>query len=120
MLESLALVFFAFLPILSLAQVGSHKYGGPGNQSAYRIRPTKDGGFIAGGITDSKGAGLADYWVMRFNKKGVPIWDSAYGNPDVEFLWSIEQTKDNGSLLAGYSGVQFSGTEEALLYKIDS
>ena len=57
---------------------------------------------------------------MRFNNKGQPLWDSAYGNPATDFLLSVEPTKDNGALLAGYSGVQNSGTEEALMYKIDS
>ncbi len=113
-------IFLLIFPTILLAQVGMHHYGGPGNQYGYRIKPTKDGGFIVAGQTDSKGAGNTDYWVMRFDRTGEPLWDSAYGNPDVDFLWSVEPTKDNGALLAGYSGVQNSGTEEALMYKIDS
>src|SRR2546430_8086642 len=115
MKKLLVIIGIIIFPLFAIAQQGIMQYGGPGNQSGYRIKPTKDGGFIVGGTTDAKGAGYGDYWVMRFDKTGKPMWDSAYGNPDVDFLWSVEPTKDNGALLAGYSGVQFSGQEEALL-----
>ena len=120
MLRSLFVLSLTFCSSFCFGQIGMQKYGGPGNQSGYRIKPTKDGGFIVAGTTDSKGAGNGDYWVVRFDKAGKVLWDSAYGNPDNDFLWSVEPTRDNGALLAGYSGVQFSGTEEALMYKIDS
>ena len=120
MLKSFVVSFLLIFPVLSFAQVGSQKQGGAGNQYGYRIKPTKDNGFIIGGFTDSKGAGNYDYWVMRFDNFGKPLWDSAYGNPVYDNLWSIEPTKDNGALLAGYSTSDISGTAEALMYKIDS
>ena len=119
MSKRLITLCFLLFPMISVAQIGSQKYGGPGNQSGYRIRPTQDNGFFVGGLTDSKGPGNGDYWAVRFDKTGKVLWDSAYGNPDGDFLWSIEPTRDNGALLAGYSGPQY-GASEALMFKIDS
>ncbi|MDP4220593.1 MAG: T9SS type A sorting domain-containing protein [Bacteroidota bacterium] len=120
MRKYLVVTLLLLSPFVASAQVGMQKYGGAGNQYGYRIKPTKDGGFIVAGANDATGQKNGDYWVVRFDRKGQVMWDSAYGNPDVDFLWSVEPTKDNGALLAGYSGVQNSGTEEALMYKIDS
>ncbi|MEI8134266.1 MAG: T9SS type A sorting domain-containing protein [bacterium] len=113
------IVFIAVLTATSFAQIGSH-YGGAGNQYGYRIRNTNDGGFIVAGSTDIDGTQQGKYWVMRFDSKGKPMWDSAYGRSGNNFLWSVEPTRDNGALISGYSGDQNSGNEEALMYKLDS
>ncbi len=115
----LTLLIGAATPEILLAQTGS-LYGGSGNQYGYRVKSTRDGGFIVAGGTDAKGAGSTDYWVMRFDNHAQPLWDSAYGRVVYDNLWSIEPTSDNGALIAGFSGIQNSGTEEALMYKIDS
>ncbi|MBS1902911.1 MAG: T9SS type A sorting domain-containing protein [Bacteroidetes bacterium] len=108
-----------FSRVLS-AQPYQH-YGGAGYQFGYRIKPTTDGGFVAAGATDATDSAQEDYYVIRFDRNGHKLWDSAYGRHGIyDFLWSVQPTHDNGSLLAGYSGQQFSGAEEALLYKIDS
>ncbi len=107
------------LPVLATAQTGT-TFSYPGTEYGYRVKPTLDGGFIIGGNIDSKGAGDFDYWVLRFDKDERLLWDSAYGTADFENLWTVTSTSDNGALLAGFSGVQYSGTEEALMYKIDS
>ena len=118
MKKSLFVVILLLLPVLVIAQIGL-KYGGLRNQSGYRIRPTADKGFIVGGFTDSTVGNVQDYWVMRFNRLGMPIWDKSYGNAGGNQLWSIETTKDNGALIAGFSGPQYQNSE-ALMYKIDS
>jgi hypothetical protein len=118
MLKAFFIVFSLLLPLSLFSQTGSH-YGGPGNQYGYRIKPTIDGGFIVGGVKDIDATTNA-YWVMRFNNKGLPIWDSMYYSQTATcMLWSIIPTRDNGALLAGYSGPQ-TGNSEALMYKIDS
>ncbi|HET9135714.1 MAG TPA: T9SS type A sorting domain-containing protein [Candidatus Kapabacteria bacterium] len=119
------LLFFLLVcfltPIVCSAQDGLF-YGDENYQGGYRIKPTRNNGFFIGGWNDrfEKNNSL-DYYVLRFDDHGHLLWDSIYGrHPITDFLWSIEPTSDNGALLAGYSGVQFSGAEEALMYKIDS
>lgn len=114
----LVLLCFVF-PFEVAAQEGII-HGGEDYDSGYRVDVTRDSGFIVAGWTNSKGAGNRDYWAVRFDKYGRIVFDSAYGTARYELLWSVQSTRDNGALLAGFSGVQFSGTERALMYKIDS
>jgi hypothetical protein len=107
-------------PIVCSAQDGL-LYGDQNYQGGYRIKPTRNNGFIIGGWNDRYEKDTLDYYVLRFDDHGNLLWDSIYGrHPITDFLWSVEPTSDNGALLAGYSGKQFSGAEEALMYKIDS
>lgn len=109
-----------FTPIVCIAQDGL-LYGDQFYQGGYRIKPTRNNGFMIGGWNDRFDKDTLDYYVIRFDNQGKLLWDSVYGrHPYNDFLWSIEPTSDNGALLAGYSGIQHSGTEEALMYKIDS
>lgn len=117
---ALLLCVAACVPLCSYAQPGSH-YGGAGLQFGYRIKPTLGGGFVAAGATDARDSAFEDYLVMRFDANGSLLWDRSYGRHGIyDFLWSIQPSSDNGSLIAGYSGAQFSGLEEALMYKLDS
>jgi hypothetical protein len=45
-------------------------YGGPGFDLAYSIQETQEGGYVAGGWTDSYGAGSGDVWVLKLDAGG--------------------------------------------------
>lgn len=74
---------------------------------------------MVGGRND-KATNQRDYWVARFDKSANLLWDSTYGTNADDFLWSIEPTREGGALIAGFSGMQFSGLESALIYRIDA
>lgn len=93
-------------------------YGYPGDDDGYEVTAMQDGGFMVGGHTNKYTS--QDYWAVRFSNQGKVLWDSAYGSPVSDFLWSVQPTRSGGALLAGYSGVQNSGLETALLFAIDS
>ncbi len=82
--------------------------------------PTPDGGFMVGGHNDHV-TSLTQYWVAKINKMGKVAWDSTYNlGFSQSFLWSIQPTRAGGALLGGYTGVQNSGNESALVAAIDS
>ena len=116
------LVFLVMVTLVSersFAQssvVFGHEY----DNSAYEIIPATDGGFWVGGQSDVGSLGRVQYWVVRCSNQGVVMWDSVYGGDDLDFLWSIVAGKDGGVLLAGYTSIQGSGQEHALLVKVDS
>ena len=101
--------------------------GGAGQEKLQRIARTKDGGYILGGsssssksATDAKGAedkngksddcrGNMDYWMVKLDKDGVVEWQKTMGGLYVDELKCIEQTKDGGYLLGGYSNSPVSG-----------
>lgn len=72
----------------------SQIYGGPGNDRFYTIQQTADGGFIAGGVTTSSGAGLEDAWIVKTDVNGNELWSQTFGTPWPERCSSICQTAE--------------------------
>ncbi|MDQ6530901.1 T9SS type A sorting domain-containing protein [Flavobacterium sp. LHD-85] len=94
---------------------------------------TRDGGYILGGSSSSspnsistskldetsfavdiyskseKCRGSMDYWVVKLDKEGVLQWQKTYGGQYSDVLRSMEQTLDDGYILAGYSNSPVSG-----------
>ncbi len=58
-------------------------YGGSGDDEAYSIQQTSDGGYIVAGDTDSFGAGTADVWVLKLDSDGTVAWQKTYGGTGV-------------------------------------
>jgi hypothetical protein len=94
----------------------------PGDQIGYVIEPTSDGGFVIGGNTSGTTGELTQgYLVVRFDSTGHKLWEKEYGTgTTASKLWALRGTRDHGMLLSGFNGAQFSGSESALLYKLDS
>lgn len=111
--------------------------GGNGPDEVLCGFETKDGGYMIAGSSDSspvsisnittadgklapttkadlynkseKSRGNMDYWLVKLNKEGVIQWQKTYGGQYADLLRSIEQTSDNGYILAGYSNSPISG-----------
>jgi hypothetical protein len=81
-------------------------YGGSGNDRAYDVRKTIDGGYIIIGTTGSFGAGGYDIWLIKTDGNGDELWtdfNRTYGGPLNEEGYSVRQTADGGYILAGYT-----------------
>lgn len=110
--------------------------GGNGSDELLCAFQTRDGGYILGGSSSSspvsianikpdakssaitkadlyskseKSRGNMDYWVVKLDKQGVIVWQKTYGGQYADLLRSMEQTTDNGYILAGYSNSSMSG-----------
>ncbi|RZJ50947.1 MAG: T9SS type A sorting domain-containing protein [Flavobacterium sp.] len=110
--------------------------GGNGQDELLSAFQTKDGGYILGGSSSSnppslldtnvegkiattfkedlynkseKSRGNMDYWIVKLNKEGTIEWQKTYGGQYADILRSLEQTADNGYILAGYSNSPISG-----------
>ena len=75
-------------------------YGGSGNDEAYSVQQTFDGGFIIAGYTTSFGGGDKLY-LVKINSTGDMLWERTYGQGRA---YSVQQTTDGGLIIAGYSG----------------
>ncbi len=73
-------------------------YGG----SFYSIQQTTDGGYITAGST-SIGALKPDFFVLKLDNNGDIEWQYAYGGDDWDIANSIQQTSDEGYIVAGYT-----------------
>ncbi|WP_428232694.1 T9SS type A sorting domain-containing protein [Flavobacterium sp.] len=114
--------------------------GGPGQDELLCAFQTKDGGYMLGGSSSSsppvlsivkpdaksatttkadlfnkseKSRGNMDYWIVKLDKQGNIEWQKTYGGQYADILRSMEQTTDNGYILAGYSNSPVSGDKTA-------
>jgi hypothetical protein len=83
--------------------------GGTGDEEAYSIQQTTDGGFIVAGISNSDdddvtgNHGDSDYWVVKLNATGFLQWQRTLGGSGWDGAYSIQQTNDGGYIVAGLS-----------------
>jgi uncharacterized delta-60 repeat protein len=94
-------------------------YGGSSHDEAYSIQQTTDGGYVVAGETSSKGAGEADFWVIKLDPNGDIIWDKTYGGSSHDQAGSIQQTTDGGYVVAGETFSKGAGEADFWVIKLD-
>lgn len=76
----------------------------PGDDvTVYSAQQTSDGGVILVGETSSLGAGNSDAWSLKLDSSGDIEWQRTYGGPTEDVGAAIQQTRDGGYVLAGYT-----------------
>ena len=81
--------------------------GGSGDDRAFSIYQTIDGGYIVAGSTTSNDGnvsgnhGFTDAWVVKLNSSGVIAWQKCLGGGGTDSAYSIQQTSDGGYIIAG-------------------
>jgi uncharacterized delta-60 repeat protein len=78
-------------------------YGGDNGDSAQCIQKTSDGGYIMAGDTASFGSAVVDFWLVKLNSTGSITWQKTYGGNSWDIASSVEQTLDDGYIVAGYT-----------------
>ena len=109
------------------SEIWQKTIGGESQEKLLSIAPTKDGGYILGGTSSSNriekdangildlyaksedSRGSLDYWVVKLKGNGTIEWQKTIGGKYYDELKSIEQTKDGGFILGGYSNSPISG-----------
>ena len=94
-------------------------YGGTEKDYAYGIVLLSDGGFALGGITDSKGAGNRDFWLLRTDAAGNLMWDATYGGPSSDGADDLVLMPDGGFAMVGFTASSGAGSYDALLVRTD-
>ena len=106
-------------------------YGGSGDEQAFCNAATNDSGCIFAGYTNSKDGNIKGYhndgdaWVVKLNKKGEMDWQKSLGGTGGDCANSIQQTKDGGYIVAGYTSSNeddvsgFNGGVDCWVVKLD-
>jgi Secretion system C-terminal sorting domain len=97
--------------VVKLSEVGNVKWqralGGSKEDYGSDIRQTNDDGYVITGQTQSTNGdvlyndGGADIWVVKLTVTGEIQWQKSLGGSQAEHGFSIQQTNDEGFILAG-------------------
>ncbi len=86
---------------------GNRILGGSDKDLAKSIQQTRDEGYVLAGITWSNDGdvsgnhGRDDAWIVKLNKFGAVEWKKCLGGLLNDSAYSIQQTKDDGYIVAG-------------------
>jgi hypothetical protein len=95
--------------------------GGAGDEAAYCVEPTDDGGYILSGYTRTFAAGGRDAYLVKTDAAGSPAWQAVFGAQGDEEAFAVRPTADGGYVAAGYAtSYSAFGDSDAMLLKTDS
>ncbi len=92
-------------------------YGSDQYDGASKVIPTKDGGFLVGGISISNNPGFnngyEDYEVIKIDANGNLLWTKLYGGSGYDELHDMIETSDGNYFLSGTTNSPVSGNKTA-------
>lgn len=109
--------------IIKLDEKGEIKWqktlGGQYIDQLESIQQTKDGGYIAGGYSNSPGSydkafesyGEGDYWIVKLDADGNSEWQKVLGGEGDDHIAAIIELKDGGYIVAGNSASASTGNK---------
>lgn len=99
--------------VIKLTEIGDVEWqkclGGSGNDVAYSVLGTSDGGYILAGSTRSANGdvsgnhGVADFWLVKLNGIGDIEWQKCLGGSGYDEAYSIVEGINGGYIVAGLS-----------------
>jgi uncharacterized delta-60 repeat protein len=78
-----------------------HIYGGTGDDKAYSVQQTSEGGYIVAGSTQYLGAMDHDFWVLKLTPAGFFEWQRIYRGYGDDVAYFVQETSDEGYIVAG-------------------
>jgi hypothetical protein len=98
-----------FLSMVGNKSVGLNKsIGGKGNEQAFGVVQTRDGGYVLAGFTESvakRDKGKREAWLVKVDENGLPLWDKVVSTPNDDVFNDIVENPKNGDLwMTGESG----------------
>jgi hypothetical protein len=95
-------------------------YGGTDLEWGSSISQTSDGGYIIAGNTESFGAGMEDYYLLKINSNGDTIWTKTYGGTGSDYGAAVLQASDQGFVMTGWTYSFGMGESDVWLVKTDT
>ncbi len=94
-------------------------YGGTDNDVGHSVQLISDEGYIIAGGTSSFGAGADDVWLLKTDSNGDTLWTKTFGGTNSDCGHSVQQTLDDGFIVAGVTASSGAGEGDFWLLKTD-
>lgn len=99
--------------------IWSRSIGGQGEESANGAVQLSSGEFLICGRTNRNSHGLFDLLLVKVDADGDTLWTKVIGGSGNEEANSIQQTSDDGLIIAGYTESYPAGSKNCYLVKTD-
>ena len=93
-------------------------FGGNGDDIAYAVRQTIDGGYIMVGETDSFTANQSQVYLVKSNSSGSMQWQETFGGSGNSIGSDVQQTNDGGYIVVGSTETGHAGRLDVYLAKL--
>jgi len=110
------------IPTLAYTQGWERTYGRTYNDVGHSVQQTTDGGYIITGYTDSYlSSDSSDVYLIKTDNYGDTLWTKIYGGPyNHDRGYSVQQTTDEGYIIAGGTYSYGYGGSDVYLIKTDN
>jgi hypothetical protein len=105
---------------LSRCYEWTRTFGGPNDDYCWSVRQTPDGGYIILRNTDSYGAGDAGVWLIKIDDAGYKVWERTVGGAGDDWGNSLQQTRDGGYVVTGYTAALGVSEFDVWFFKVDA
>lgn len=97
-------------------------YGGSGQECAFSVQQTTDGGYIVVGSTPGLSGNWwdGDFYLVKTDASGDTVWTRTYGGDEWDGALSVQQTTDGGYIVLGSTESFGPGLYDFYLMKTDA
>lgn len=97
----------------------STTFGGSGYDRGYSVIQTQDGGYIVTGETNSFGSNF-DIYLVKTDNLGTLQWSTTLGGNGNDYSYCVQQTRDWGYIITGWTRSFGAGSTDAYIVKTDN
>lgn len=98
----------------------SYNYGGTDSDWGMSVIVTHDSSYAIGGFTNSFGEGGFDFYLVRADENGVPIWEKTYGGSNWDKGDAVVQVQaDSGFVIVGETYSFGAGGRDMYMIRTD-
>lgn len=95
-------------------------YGALGDDEAYSIYGSSDGGCIVAGWTNSYAGLKIEAWVLKLDEDGIVTWQRTYGGSGDDRAYAVAETSEGKYVVAGSTDSYGAGKKDAWILKLDN